>query len=113
MKRRARGRSVSHSWFAITVATFVALVASGLPELVVEIVTGETVDCAVDCEGSDGQRHCPPNCSVGSCAKVAPYVSAPRAMVQVLLAAADRSTLAVDTYNSHDNADEVFHPPQA
>jgi hypothetical protein len=76
MRRRARRRSVSRSWFAIIVAAFVALVASGLPELVVELVTGEAVACAVDCDGSDGQKHCPPNCCHGSCAKVAPCAGA-------------------------------------
>ena len=40
-------------------AAFVALVASGLPEFVVVLVTGEPVACAADCDGSDGQKHCP------------------------------------------------------
>lgn len=116
MMKRARQRSVSHSWFAIFVAALVALVASGLPELVVEIVSGEAVVCAVDCDGSDGQKHCPPNCSHGLCAKVAPSVPAPLVMVQMTAPPALAGAPAappVDTCHSRDSANEVFHPPRA
>jgi hypothetical protein len=116
MRRRARRRSVSRSWFAIIVAAFVALVASGLPELVVELVTGEAVACAVDCDGSDGQKHCPPNCCHGSCAKVAPSVPAPVAMVHVTVPpvlAGELSAPPVAACHSRDTSNEVFHPPRA
>jgi hypothetical protein len=116
MRRRARRRSVSRPWFAIIVAAFVALVASGLPELVVELVTGEAVACAVDCDGSDGQKHCPPNCSHGLCAKIAPSVPAPLGMVNVVVAAVltgEISASPVDAYLSRDTNNEVFHPPRA
>jgi hypothetical protein len=116
MTRRTRRQPVSRSWFAIIVAAFVALVASGLPELVVEVVTGEAVACAVDCDGSDGQKHCPPNCSHGLCAKVARSVPAPLAMVQITAPPALAGTPdapPVDTCHSRDSANEVFHPPRA
>ncbi len=116
MTRRARRRSVSRSWLAIIVAAFVALVASGLPELAVELVTGEPVACSVDCDGSDGQKHCPPNCSHGLCAKLAPSVPAPLAMVHATAPPALCGAPAsppVDACHSRDSANEVFHPPRA
>ena len=88
---------------------------SGVVEATVA-VTGEPVACAVDCDGSDGQKHCPPNCSHGLCAKVAPSVPAPLAMVQITAPPALAGAPAappVDTCHSRDSANEVFHPPRA
>jgi len=114
--RRARRRPLSRSWFAIVVAAFVALVASGLPEIVVQLVTGEAVACATDCDGSDGQKHCPPNCSHGLCAKTVPSVPGPVAVVQItvpLALARELSSPPVDPCHSRDTNNEVFHPPRA
>lgn len=107
---------ITRSWFAIVVAAFVALVASGLPEIVVQLVTAGAVACAMDCDGSDGHEHCPPNCSHGLCAKTVPSVPGPVAIVHVtpsLVVGGQLSARPVDTIHSSDTTNEVFHPPRA
>jgi hypothetical protein len=114
--RRGRRGLITRSWFAIVVAAFVALVASGLPEFVVVLVTGEPVACAVDCDGSDGQKHCPPNCAHGLCAKTASSLPGPAALVPIAVPlAVARAVFSppVGTCHSRDTSNEVFHPPRA
>jgi hypothetical protein len=116
MRRAARRRLLSRSWCALIVAAFLTLVASGLPEFVVQLITGEAVACAMDCDGSDGQKHCPPNCSSGLCAKVAPTIPGPGAVVTVTEPVADATRLAsapIRTCHSRDTSNEIFHPPRA
>ena len=114
--RSTRRGLITRSWFAIVVAAFVALLASGFPELVVQLVTGEAVACATDCDGSNGQKHCPPNCSHGVCAKTVPSVPGPVVVVQItvpLALAGELSAPPVETCHSRDSSKEVFHPPRA
>ena len=114
--RLARRRLLSRSCFRIVVALFVAMIASELPEVVFQLVTGEAVACATDCDGSDGQKHCPPNCSHGLCAKVAPSVPGPIVVVQVtapIPVAHKLSSPPVEICHSRDSHSEVFHPPRA
>lgn len=115
MRRAARRRLLSRSWCALVVAAFLALVASGLPAFVVQLITGEAVACAMDCDGSDGQKHCPPNCSSGLCAKVAPTIPGQVAVVAVTEPVPVAGMLAsapIRTCHSRDSSKEIFHPPR-
>jgi len=87
-----------------------ALVSSGLPQA----VAAASDDCCEEpCEGSLDGRHCPPNCSLGSCAKTRPAIGdaiglttklvAPRA--GVVVASDTAPVLPVPTSG-------LFHPPR-
>lgn len=66
------------SRWGMVVAAFLVLIMSGSPTFARELLGDGEVPRAMDCEGSDGDNHCPPNCLYGACAKVIQGVPAVR-----------------------------------
>lgn len=94
------------------VAALVIALLSGVPQ-VASAFMGVDDGCSSECAGSFGTKHCPPNCSQGSCAKMLPAVVGAvqavagehfvRVVVPIVRRAPRLASVVVG----------VFHPPRA
>lgn len=88
--------------------------ASGIPNVVLTACGDD--ECATACDGDFDQRHCPPNCQQGACAKVVPSPAAAPAVMpasdlqghMVRMSAAPVRSPDLPLFTSG-----VFHPPRA
>lgn len=112
MKRHPRaGRRAF--WWGVLLAAHVALVVSGLPVFAVELSTGEPVPCATDCEGSDGNKHCPPNCPYGACARTVQAVPAIPLVAVAPAASRELPIPVLESSHPREPVTDVFHPPRS
>ncbi len=112
MKRHPRARRRA-PWWGVLMAALLAIVVSGLPDLVVELATGEPVPCATDCEGSDGNKHCPPNCPYGACARTVQAVPAIPLVAVGPAVSRELPIPALERSHPRQPVTEIFHPPRA
>lgn len=97
-------------WF---VAVAFATLLSGLPAFAAELYARDLDCCSGECEGSDAEGHCPPDCQYGACAKTigatlqysAPSLC-PAASARVVFPV--QLGLALSGFHG-----DVFHPPRA
>lgn len=111
-----RGGKLRHrrSFWGVLVAALLVLIVSGLPTFAAEIFGDGEVACATDCDGSDGQERCPPNCPYGACAKVVQAVpSIPDASIQAPFETREPARLPPENIVVRDCVNEIFHPPRA
>jgi hypothetical protein len=90
-----------------------AVLLSGVPAFVAELYVGHLDCCGSECEGSDEQGNCPPNCQYGACSKTI-GATLQGSLPSVGVAAATRAVfpaqLALALSGFHV---DVFHPPRA
>lgn len=102
------------TFWGVLVAALLVLVVSGLPTFAAELFGDGEVPCAMDCEGSDGDKRCPPNCPYGACAKVIRGVpTVPSVPARTPFESQERVPLVLDEVAPRDSVNEVFHPPRA
>lgn len=102
------------SLWAAALALLLVLIVSGLPTFAAELLGDGEVACATDCDGSDDQKRCPPNCPYGACAKVVQAVpSIPEVNVSAPLETRETALLALERVVVRDYVNEIFHPPRA
>jgi hypothetical protein len=110
--RHGTFRHRSSIW-GVLIAALLLLFVSGLPTFAAEVFDDGDVPCAMDCEGSNGDERCPPNCPYGACAKVFQAVpSVPSVPVRTIFESPERVRIVLDEVVPRDSVDEVFHPPR-
>ncbi len=88
--------------------------ASGATNVVLAAMHAD--ECATDCGGDSGPRHCPPNCEQGACAKVTPSLAASPALAVITPlpeSFAGEARVAVPAPELPMFTSGVFHPPRA
>ncbi len=87
-----------------------SVVLSGAPRAAVA-ATGVTVQCAQECGGSTGDFGCPPSCSAGACARIAPATMGDALECSVITPRAERYLCEDAAAPAAPSSDGVFHPP--
>jgi len=102
------------SLWGLLVAVLLMLVVSRLPTFAAELFRDGEIACATDCGGSDGQKHCPPNCPSGTCAKVSPATIAtvPYQVAQPTRVEQSHPSAPAKPHSAPELGG-VFHPPRA
>ena len=96
---------------ALSLSVLVAVL--GIASAPALVGAADSAPCASDCAGSDGDKHCPPTCAQGPCAKSAPVVPAAVADFSLPeLVAGAVGGARVGTVDSPAPRG-VFHPPRA
>ena len=109
----ARVRLPHPTFWTALIAALLLFVTSGLPVFAAEIFGDNDVPCATDCERSPNQKHCPPNCHSGACAKIVHAIAPAIAMLaQAPLRCEFHIFVATSAVLAHEYVIEVFHPPR-